>query len=120
MDTQIKERSTHQLTYRHKLHVPLGWRLQQHSKRKTTTTKTYLLEGLVSNAISNKKRHDSDIEENLLLRVQQRQPTQQPRNCGQFNSMLQYMFYVVGRQHNKSLVGTSDDQFFPNIIEIAT
>lgn len=60
----MREHSTDKLTYRHKLHVPLGWRLQQHSKRKkkqtttttTTTTKKYLLVRLVSNAISNTRK----------------------------------------------------------------
>lgn len=70
------------MTYRHKLHVPLGWRLQQHSKKGkgggTTTTKTYLLEGLVSNAISNKTRDMAALRKRsgVILGVEERQPTQ--------------------------------------------
>lgn len=60
-------------------------------EKKTTTTKTYLLEGLRSNAISN-KRHDSCGKRIcVLLRVQESQPTQKEkkhRNCGLFNVFL--------------------------------
>lgn len=86
METWSEQRSTHQQTYRHKLHVPLGRGLQQQSgmggedKGGTATIiKTYLLEGLVSNAISNEnQRHDSGEEENVCaVRIAKKRPVEE-------------------------------------------
>lgn len=49
---RCKRSSSDKRTYRHKLHVPLGWRLQQRSRRKGNHKEMFSMR-LVSNAISN-------------------------------------------------------------------